>query len=167
MASEHDYYSELPGGNYLVISNKALNKMYQLRQVQPHQHEAGGLLIGSMHSNDGGTVNPYHPPHIYIHDVTTPLPLDKSGRTTFLRCDPGHLEKVENCKNSFYLGEWHTHPESTPSPSTIDLNEAQSKLKGKVGLLIIIGIEKNWLAYWDGNKTYPIPPLVKDNDQDL
>ncbi|HTK12291.1 MAG TPA: Mov34/MPN/PAD-1 family protein [Xanthobacteraceae bacterium] len=77
-------------------------------------HEAGGILIGS-----------YRGIHIKVTDCTTPFPGDKRARTLFDRCDHDHqrfaIERWRTSgKVSTFVGEWHTHPEASPKPSSID-----------------------------------------------
>ncbi|MGO6982561.1 Mov34/MPN/PAD-1 family protein [Rhizobium leguminosarum] len=76
--------------------------------------EAGGILIGS-----------YRGDHIHVHHCTVPLRRDV--RTTYLfdRKDRGHqlaamLAWTKSLGTETFVGEWHTHPEDFPTPSSTD-----------------------------------------------
>jgi len=75
--------------------------------------ESGGCLLGF-----------YRPPHIHITHLTTPMPGDQKSRMRFCRKDKQHLKIIkefqQETKTGTYLGEWHTHPETIPTPSHID-----------------------------------------------
>lgn len=87
------------------------------RQVSQGDPEAGGLLIGTRRGR-----------HIQISDMTEPQTSDARGRFLFLRNTIGHAEAATRLWRSSnqqldYLGEWHTHPQRTPTPSGLDLAE--------------------------------------------
>ncbi|MGB0681467.1 MAG: Mov34/MPN/PAD-1 family protein [Magnetovibrionaceae bacterium] len=76
--------------------------------------EAGGILLGA-----------YRGPHIEITDCTEPLPLDRQSSHMFDRIDPGHQKQARRLWSSTkethtYVGEWHTHPGGSLSPSGTD-----------------------------------------------
>ena len=67
-------------------------------------------------------------PHIEIVDVTTPMLFDVRKRCSFERKDLGHQRICDSRWESsggtmHYIGEWHTHPEMRPTPSSIDRRE--------------------------------------------
>jgi integrative and conjugative element protein (TIGR02256 family) len=48
-----------------------------------------------------------------------------------------------------YVGEWHTHPEDVPAPSTIDLQEWSIVMKrnpGKPMIFLIVGRKEEWFG---------------------
>ena len=54
-----------------------------------------------------------------------------------------------------YLGEWHTHPESSPAPSRVDLDDWYRRLRvdrfeGDSLLFIIVGTHE--VCVWEGNR---------------
>lgn len=83
-----------------------------------------------------------------VTKVTTPSPEDIQNRTYCERNDCNHLlifsklSKNTNRAISF-LGEWHTHLDRNPIPSSIDLKEWQKKKENNTAPLIfcILGIE--------------------------
>lgn len=86
------------------------------RHSQPsaRYREAGGILVGS-----------YRGIHLRVTDCTTPLPSDQRSHNHFDRVDKGHqhfaLERWKASRRVLtFVGEWHTHPEAHPTPSSID-----------------------------------------------
>lgn len=112
------------------------------KQTKPFQKEACGVLIGSY------DFNTYE---ITIAVCTSPLSKDKSKRHSFTLQDPGH-QKIVNTQHeisegeSFYLGTWHTHPETDPTPSCIDTKDWDKCVRRNpqipIFLFAIIGTEK-------------------------
>ncbi len=105
-----------PAGGCVKFSVSALRQICLFRQGSPDDLEAGGVLLGRYikGSND-----------IVVDLVTTPLERDVRSRYRFTRCDPGHQSTVEqlwkeSSGTTNYLGEWHTHPEEYPTPSSED-----------------------------------------------
>ena len=102
-------------GPYQVFLNIETQHIFnQHRQVKPKQLESGGILLGQVKDK-----------RIYILRASTPSPFDKATRYSFRR-NPKIAQVIINYElwNSgqlnTYLGEWHTHPEKSPSPSKTD-----------------------------------------------
>jgi integrative and conjugative element protein (TIGR02256 family) len=57
-----------------------------------------------------------------------------------------------------YLGEWHTHPEDSPSPSSIDLGTWQRHLNAdnEQMVLLIVGRKEIWAAKKDSRTIIPL-----------
>jgi len=140
----------LPDNKILYIRPEALEKMNNYRQISWSDPEAGGILIGRVLVEDGNYI---------IDDVSEPMPTDKRSRARFSRKPEGHQEyyndvwERENGR-CFYLGEWHTHPERVPVPSSIDRKDWNRLLNigYETGCLffIILGIEE--LKVWYGTE---------------
>ena len=105
--------------------------------------EAGGILLGR-----------YRMPHVEIVTCSEPMPLDVRTLIGFDRRDPGHqrdalkLWKVSR-RTVTFIGEWHTHPEEVPSPSSIDLStwaEAQEAVQH----LPLIFVIRGYAGWWFG-----------------
>ena len=107
----------LRAGTRLVTIAPAVTEKINSFSCHPENRmEAGGILIGS-----------YRGPHIEITECSQPFLLDCRLRTLFDRRDPGHHDLAmrrwrESGRVSTFVGEWHTHPESVPTPSSIDIN---------------------------------------------
>jgi integrative and conjugative element protein (TIGR02256 family) len=60
--------------------------------------------------------------------ITVPYKNDFVSYDSFIRKDKKHLNisqslKLKIDRNFTYLGEWHTHTEDIPTPSSVDLSE--------------------------------------------
>ena len=134
---------------YLELSGDAL-KVFRAH-VQPFgRNEAGGILLGCVYPNTS----------ILIEKVTTPRYPDKAGPCFFDRSRKRAQQIVEcEWKESsgvrIYLGEWHTHSESYPSPSKRDRTMIrnmfrQTKMQIDFLFLIIVGTRSNWVGIENG-----------------
>ena len=123
-------------GVKLEIEETIIEKMI-LESRAHYPKEFGGILIGR-YSDDLNTA--------IITDIIIPAEYDNS-RSHFVRGNEGIEERLnaEFNKNPsiIYLGEWHTHPNSSPNPSQIDirtliaLSEANTVLIENPIMLII------------------------------
>ena len=130
----------------LKISFGLIEELSKFRQLNNKDNESGGTLIGSFLSNDNGFI---------IDKLTIPQKKDKQTRHSFYRSEQHNeiVQKIWKETNGFstFLGLWHTHPESNPTPSSTDLSDCERVLKnGKFdcnGLLyLIVGTET--IGYW-------------------
>jgi integrative and conjugative element protein (TIGR02256 family) len=105
----------------IKIENEPLAIMSQYRQIERNDREAGGILLGRIIENSNDVI---------INEVTTPNLHDKRNRFSFFRSK--HTQKTINARwqtsqhTQNYLGEWHTHPEEHPSPSSTDIRNWQN-----------------------------------------
>ena len=121
----------------LHFSNSTLNTFSKFIQKEDCDCEGGGLLLGSVHGLN-----------MTITEATTPTVWDKRLRYFFERMPFGHeLIALARWKASQgtvrYLGEWHTHPEDDPTPSSIDRSEwdalSSKRLDKRPMLAVIVG----------------------------
>lgn len=129
-----------PCGGVVKVAPEALEQMFLFRQVEADSQEAGGVLLGRhiLGCRD-----------IVIDEVTSPAPSDRRLRLSFHRSHAYHQEVINSrWRNSRgtcqYLGEWHTHPETFPTPSSVDFLDWRRRLQvdqfaGDALLFIIIG----------------------------
>lgn len=94
--------------------------------------EACGVLLGRVY--DGA---------IEVTDFTPPQATDTRSRTSYIRQRDGHLEAaVQAWERSGglegYVGEWHTHPEPCPSPSSKDCIEVQKIARANLDLVVVL-----------------------------
>ena len=125
--------------------------MVAYSQAIPSDHEAGGLLLGRLiiDCND-----------VVIDDVTVPDIEDQSGRFFFFRKALAHQEKLkqrwlQSNGTCNYLGEWHTHPEAIPRPSSHDISNWKRILweaKYDSGFLFFIIVGTQTISVWEGKK---------------
>lgn len=99
---------------FILIEDQVIRTLDQYRQRLPDSPESGGILLGYRRER-----------HLHVTDVTVPLKTDSRTRTRFYRSADPHQQAAHDrwCKSGGtmdYIGEWHTHPEICPSPSTID-----------------------------------------------
>lgn len=136
-----------PNSKRLVLVNEeVLALISSYRQSTPDGCEAGGILMGKRRGE-----------HFEITFATAPQPKDSRSRCRFNRQPGGHQEiaeerfRVTNGEEN-YIGEWHTHPENHPTPSTIDTRDWKRLSKiHRVPLLVIIGgIETNYFGLLAG-----------------
>lgn len=108
----------------IIFSSKVIKKMQAIVEKNIDSCESGGLLLGYVREN-----------HFDIRMITVPYKKDFTSRYSFIRKDKRHLNVFQALrskidKNITYIGEWHTHSEDNPKPSSIDLNE-WNLIKGK------------------------------------
>lgn len=134
----------------LVISEFALEALDRYRQTNWRRREAGGVLLGR-HLLEGFD--------IVVDEVTVPQRSDKRSRYAFFRSSD-HQEVVMNRwaashGTQTYLGLWHTHPESDPTPSTTDLRDwrracRKDRYFGERLFFLIVGTET--ISVWRGDR---------------
>jgi integrative and conjugative element protein (TIGR02256 family) len=100
--------------SFIVLSPPAIRVVREFRQLRGRSLEAGGLLLGYRRG-----------PHIEILTASTPGKKDYRSRYSFDRMDQSHQDLASSLWRSshgliHHVGEWHTHPEPFPVPSSID-----------------------------------------------
>lgn len=138
-------------GGLFKINSSVLEQMLSYKQVERGSLEAGGVLLGYylLESED-----------IIANRISIPMPGDLRSKTRFFRNKNSHQKIINDIWNETdgrcnYLGEWHTHPENDPNPSSIDIKSWKNKLKTthfqeNYLFFIIIGIKI--ISVWEGNK---------------
>lgn len=142
----------------LILTPAALMIFARYRQVR-NQPEAGGLLFAE-----------FDLPFIRIVEATSPHATDKRWRTLFM---PNRTLQRKRIKQLFlagrhFVGEWHTHPEPNPTPSSLDLESmsdafAKSSHDLNYFLMIIVGNRSDRLQIWvsahDKFRSFRVPEL--------
>ena len=134
----------------IKLTDQCLSAMNLYRQDDDAKYEAGGVLLGRLivSSKD-----------IVIDKVTTPLPSDVRSRNSFKRSKEHQAiiqkEWDESNGTCHYLGEWHSHPESSPSPSSMDIKSWKEQLKSAVFssrflYFVIVGVKE--YGIWEGDR---------------
>lgn len=148
-------------GAILKVSKEALEVMLSFRQNKKSDREAGGILLGRYIRNSFD---------IIIDEVSAPVSKDKRSRFGFRRTKKSHQKIIddrwrESGGTCQYLGEWHSHPEPLPNPSTVDIKDWKRRLKkdvvdGDHSFFVIIGT--NEIGIWEGfRKLTQINKLAK------
>ncbi|MCW8929634.1 MAG: Mov34/MPN/PAD-1 family protein [Gammaproteobacteria bacterium] len=112
-----------------------------LKQISTLDTESAGVLIGEYRGNH----------HIRVVGATRPGQIDRSTRFSFDRRSPHHQNSVLSAWHSSgkiqtWVGEWHTHPEDYPIPSSIDIHEWEKTLPARPMVLLIQGRKSHWLG---------------------
>lgn len=141
MISNKKYFkwASLCGRYTVYLSEKCYLKILVIsKQFLPN--EIGSSIIGHYS---------YYGFEAYIEDLS-PLSIDSiSNRFLFLRGVKGLKEFYEelnkkHLQKKYYIGEWHSHPDGAPTPSsTDDINQLaisnDRKTKCPESILVIIG----------------------------
>lgn len=110
-------------GPIVLMPRKFIARMRHYQQPAEADREAGGIFVGS-----------YRARNLEIVDCSEPMALDVRRRYSFERKDKGHAELsdgrwLSSGQKETFIGEWHTHPESDPAPSVLDLSTWQKSIK--------------------------------------
>lgn len=135
----------------IKLGKKMISKVKPFVQDTKDKLEAGGVLLGRFLKDSK---------NIIIDDITVPMVGDIRKRNYFKRSAQKHqqiIDKVwkESDSTCNYLGEWHTHAENYPTPSSVDYREWKRKLKedkfsSRYLYFIIIGIKS--IRVWEGDR---------------
>lgn len=101
----------------ILMESEPLKVINQYRQDDHLKPEAGGILLGYRRDK-----------HLHIVLATVPQIGDQRRRFWFSRSSKFHQQVATqkwggSLGTMDYLGEWHTHPELSPTPSSLDLSE--------------------------------------------
>lgn len=132
----------------VLIEGAVIDLIIGYQQRGSRTPEAGGILMGFRRGK-----------HLHVAQATTPQQNDKRTRYRFDRRDQFHQAvAIKQWKESDgtvdYIGEWHTHPEMNPSPSSLDISE-WGKIYRAIKLpmiFIIVGLGVIWLGIGCNNK---------------
>ncbi|MEK3954516.1 ribosomal-processing cysteine protease Prp [Psychrobacillus sp. FSL K6-1464] len=111
------------GEKHVVFTYGVVKSLESYKQMKKSQHESGGVLLGKVYKD-----------LIIVDRISEPSKEDKSGRYYFVR-NVRKAQKIieiaweESNGERIYLGEWHTHPEDTPTPSNDDRKLLSNMLK--------------------------------------
>ena len=136
---------------YLILRGSV---MTQLRSAFDVKLESGGLLLGCEYV-DGS---------LDIDDATMPYQSDLKSKFTFVRRDLEHIRyanrRWRNSQGSCaHMGEWHTHPQAHPKPSSTDLESWSRNLPRQRLILVILGTLSVWIGAWTGRNVERLNPL--------
>lgn len=137
----------LPNGKIVDILSSVLDEIRKWLQDKNEKPESGGYIVGYQHERTG---------NVSLEAISHPYFFDMKNRIRFDIRDLRHnmfLKKALRRK-SYYMGVWHTHPQSVPVPSFIDLDDWNKTMRSdKTGcqyvFFIIAGINE-W-RLWIGD----------------
>lgn len=126
----------------VLIDRTVLRTVQTTAQDAGFRHEVGGVLIGFQ-----------RPPHLHICGASAPYAGDRASPVCFHRSPEGHQAFAESVwrrsgGHITYLGEWHSHPQDRPAPSSIDRGSwvRTRRLQGRPLVFLIVGREDLWLS---------------------
>jgi len=130
------------------FAEAALGHLLLHRQLCEEGPEAGGILLGRLIMGS---------PDIVVDQAVGPSPEDRRGRYFFFRARQPAQMIIDQAWNDSrqtlnYLGEWHTHPEDDPLPSTVDRRDwaqitARAGFEQSSLLFVIVG--RVYIRMWE------------------
>lgn len=101
-------------GTFLIIEENVVTSI--ATEGCDTTNESGGVLIGQRKGR-----------HFHIKQLTFPMTGDIRSRVGITRSTENHNSIIQQSIKSsggeyWYLGEWHTHPQRIPIPSSTDFN---------------------------------------------
>jgi len=118
--------------------------------------EAGGVLLGRLVIGSDDVV---------IDVASEPLPNDRRSRFRFFRARAS-TQAIINAAwrmsrgTRVYLGEWHTHPEDWPTPSSTDLRNwarIARLARYEQGFLLFVVVGRSAARVWELRREDPEP----------
>jgi len=146
----------------IKIESAPLAIMSRYKQIERNDSEAGGILLGRMIENSNDVI---------VDEVTIPCPHDKRSRFSFFRSK--NTQETINSRwrtsqqTQNYLGEWHTHPEAHPSPSSTDIRNWQNIMAKGIfdqDFLFFIIVGQITMSAWELDKGDAIPCQLRQTD---
>lgn len=126
-----------PADEQFVYFSQSVLEVFQRHVQKDDGTEAGGILLGHVRGK-----------HLEVLEASEPTRQDRRLRYFFERMIHGHKSLADRRwqeSNGLvrYIGEWHTHPQEVPRPSSIDLDEWEILAKGRSDrrplLAVIVG----------------------------
>lgn len=147
----------------IYIEDAAYHKLLLIVADNKNKLETGGIIIGYYDETCQNAV---------ITEFTRPPKDSKAARFRFYRGIKGLKSLLQQCwkeQNEYYLGEWHLHPDSSPTPSPADVAQMKKIAKDKnfnckEPILMILGevakahvvslavFKNNQVFYYEDNK---------------
>lgn len=147
-------------GQQLVFSTGVLAHLKRHRQTRWWQREAGGQLFARLTDSE-----------ILIDDITGPRRTDWRTRCSYRPHRAAEQREIDARHRAgfHFVGDWHTHPEPVPVPSSRDMSsiaemviQSHHALHGFV--LVIVGqLEPPaglFAGVCDGRQLLPLAPAI-------
>lgn len=130
------------------------------RYIQTSGNEDCGVLMGSQINDNIIRVNKVSGSiKVKEESSTYTCKIDKESANAFIKDD----YEQSNHKR-YYIGEWHTHPEDRPLPSSFDKSSIKLSFKenampiNNVFLMVIVGRKEIYWGIYDGKTLKMIEP---------
>lgn len=124
----------------LLFEKQALQQICRYVDQQGFDVELGGIFLGLRRGKC-----------IHVSRCTFPGRDDQSRRFRFFRKDSSHQEIAHKLWTKSghkmdWVGEWHSHPEAAPCPSTIDKATWRSQAESRHTAMayLIVGTSGTW-----------------------
>jgi integrative and conjugative element protein (TIGR02256 family) len=107
-------------GETVEITDAVLQYLAKHQQLRRWQTEAGGQLFGTIADK-----------RIQIQEATGPRKSDRRSRYSYVPDRKAEQREIDDHfpAGLHFLGDWHTHPESEPTPSGTDLSNMRECVK--------------------------------------
>jgi len=137
----------------LIITDNVLDILDRFRQTG-NKPEFGGLVFARLDEL----------PNIILEKISTPHVKDRCERFFFCSYKKAQKKLIQKRfkQNLHFIGEWHSHPQTCPTPSSLDLQTMKnsflfSEHQLNYFLMLIIGTANNslWISLHN-NKQYLI-----------
>jgi integrative and conjugative element protein (TIGR02256 family) len=138
-------------GDKLKLSEEVVAQMRVYTQRGRAAREAGGILLGRYLIGCQDAI---------VDQITVPTDRDKRSHFSFFRSVRGHQAAVVRLWTAskgtcHYLGEWHSHPESDPVPSKLDMLNwkrllGHHRTDADPLYFVIVGMET--ISVWQGHE---------------
>lgn len=122
-------------GQSLTLDDSVLCHFKRYRQVNRWNREAGGQLFAKINGGD-----------IVVEEISGPRRTDKRSRFSYhpdRKAEQAEID-LQFSRGLHYVGDWHTHPEAFPRPSSEDVHSMRqcvrkSRHRLNSFLLVIVG----------------------------
>jgi integrative and conjugative element protein (TIGR02256 family) len=142
----------------LLMPARVLDQIGAKEYTAQGQNERGGLLLGYR-----------KPGALQIVQATLPEPWDFATPTLFRRSERGHRERAllswrDSERTMDWIGEWHTHPGGSASPSFIDKGSWKRLVKHtrKPMVFLIAGARDLYVGMQDPRSNGPKRMVVEE-----
>lgn len=141
-----------PGSAAILMAEAALQRISADALRFRGRSERGGILLGLRRGR-----------HFEINEATLPTAWDRGSMFAFRRSAAGHqavaLRRWRGSQHTVdWIGEWHSHPEHLPSPSSIDLRSWRDITRHRAAsmVFVILGYEGLWLGLCTPGRAAPV-----------
>ncbi|MBU9628399.1 Mov34/MPN/PAD-1 family protein [Burkholderia multivorans] len=132
---------------HVELSDDVLDTLYRNRQLKSTSSEAGGQLFARFDTDT-----------MVIVRATEPTARSRRGRTFFCPSRPDEQKEIKAlfAEGLHYVGDWHSHPEPFPEPSSADITKmegiySESQHELNCMMILIVGTSEAAAGIWLGS----------------
>lgn len=148
------------GDERVVLGEQVLRHMGSHRQTRRWHREAGGQLFAR-----------FVPGAVLVEHITGPRRSDRRSRASYQPDRAAEQREIHDMHalGLHYVGDWHTHPERSPSPSVVDRKAmidmfSNSATQAEGFLLVVVGtasfpggLHASWVSRAGMAELPPVP----------